>query len=754
LELTEPLPDELNERVRKLLAPEEEVLLAVATDIVDEHRYGERWLVMTPQRVMVLSANGDGNSHLTTEVPVKPITAAKAEGLVGNGSLEVTCDGRTVELLRYSSTLAKKFAAVARAVEKVAKEERMPSAEELIDHSILYCRTCKRPLPEWSDGICPDCMNRSRTVVRLLTYLRPYRTQALISLALAIAAQGVDLVPPYLSKLLVDDVLHVETMTSPARNMAMLWEIVLALLGLRLIGSLFSARRQMLMAWMGGRVLVDIRQQLYACMQRLQLRFFDRKQTGNLISRVSNDTQFLYFLVVDGFQDFVINGLQIIGIGIVLFWMNWRLALLILVPIPLIVIVTLAFIQRIHSVYHRLWHRFGAMSSLIGDALSGIRMVKAFAQEEREMDRFGRRNHDVFEAGWTAERTWATMWPVMMFVSGLGSLLVWLYGGHELIQRAAGGSAHTTLGTLIAFNVYLAMFYSPIQSLARMNNWIQRALTAAERTFEVLDSEPETYDAPDAVDMPNMRGDVEFRDVSFGYDKMKMVIQNLTVKVDAGHMCGLVGHSGAGKSTMINLICRFYDVAEGQILIDGVDIRKIKLKDLRRQIGVVPQDSFLFSGTIAENISYGKPDATREEVIRAAIAANAHDFILKQPDGYDTNVGERGGRLSGGERQRIAIARAILHNPRILILDEATASVDTETERQIQEALARLVENRTTFAIAHRLSTLREADYLLVLENGKKVEFGSHDELMEQRGAYYKLVQMQQELSKIKAVDG
>jgi ATP-binding cassette subfamily B protein len=740
--------------VQELLAPEETVLLSVATDIDDERRYGDKWLVMTPQRLLVFSPNGDGTSHLSTEVPVKPIESARAENLVGNGSFEVRYDGRTVELLRYSSSLAKKFAAVARAVEKVAKEEKMPSAEELVDPSVLVCKTCGQVLPEWSDGICPRCMRRSQTLVRLLRYLLPYRRYALIGFFLAIAAQVVDLVPPYLTKLLVDDILNVQKMADPQRNWAMLWQVVAALLGLRLIGSVISARRAVLMAWLGGRVLVDIRQQLYQTMQRLQLRFFDRRQTGSLISRISNDTQFLYFLVVDGFQDFIINGLQILGIGAVLFWMNWRLALLILVPIPFIVFVTVVFIHRVHSVYHRLWHRFGAMSSLIGDALSGIRMVKAFAQEEREMSRFQRRNQDVFAAGWLAEKTWGSIWPVMMFVSGAGSLLVWLYGGNEVIRSATGGPSETTLGTLIAFNVYLAMFYSPIQMLARMNNWVQRALTAAERTFEVLDSEPETYDAPDAVDLPNLKGEIEFKNVRFGYDKMKTVLDDVSVKVDAGHMCGLVGHSGAGKSTMINLICRFYDVSEGQILIDGVDIRKIKLNDLRRQIGVVPQDAFLFSGTIAENISYGKPDATREEVIRAAIAANAHDFILKQADGYDTNVGERGGRLSGGERQRIAIARAILHNPRILILDEATASVDTETERQIQEALARLVENRTTFAIAHRLSTLREADYLLVLENGKRVEFGTHDELVEAKGPYYKLVQMQQELAKIKAVDG
>jgi len=307
----------------------------------------------------------------------------------------------------------------------------------------------------------------------------------------------------------------------------------------------------------------------------------------------------------------------------------------------------------------------------------------------------------------------------------------------------------------MAFMNYMWMFYVPIQSIAHENNWVQRALTAAGRIFEILDSEPEAYEAPDAVPMPDVKGDVEFRNVTFGYDKHKPVLKDVSLDVQAGEMIGLVGHSGAGKSTTINLICRFYNVQEGQILIDGVDIRKIRLSDLRRQIGVVPQETYLFHGTIAENIAYGKRDATKEDIIRAARAANIHDVIMRFPDGYDTQVGERGALLSGGERQRISIARSILHNPKILILDEATSSVDTETERQIQEALDRLIRQRTTFAIAHRLSTLRNSSRLVVLEKGKVVEVGTHEELVQKPdGIYRKLVDIQTELSQIKVVDG
>jgi ATP-binding cassette subfamily B protein len=328
------------------------------------------------------------------------------------------------------------------------------------------------------------------------------------------------------------------------------------------------------------------------------------------------------------------------------------------------------------------------------------------------------------------------------------TLMVWFLGGHQVLGEGL------TLGTLTAFIWYLGMFYGPIQVLTHISDWLSHTFTAAERIFEVLDLKPDVGDAPDAAPMPHLEGRLEFHDVTFGYEKHNPVLKNVSLIVEPGEMIGFVGHSGAGKTTMINLICRFYDVDEGALLIDGVDLRKIRYDDLRRQMGVVLQETFLFDGTVAENIAYAKPDATLEEIMNAARAANAHDFIVNFPDGYNTPVGERGQRLSGGERQRIAIARAILHNPRILILDEATSSVDTETERQIQEALARLIKGRTTFAIAHRLSTLRNAHRLLVLEQGKQAELGTHEELMEKKGTYYKLVEMQTELGRIQAVGG
>jgi ATP-binding cassette subfamily B protein len=390
------------------------------------------------------------------------------------------------------------------------------------------------------------------------------------------------------------------------------------------------------------------------------------------------------------------------------------------------------------------------MSAQANDCISGMRVVKAFSQELQEVAKFETRSFAFNIAWYKADGLWATAMPIITFVTTLGTFLVWFFGGRNVLTGASG----LTIGTLVVFITYLSMFYGPLQMLTRLADFLNRAFTAAQRLFEVMDTDQEVYDDPNAQALPDPAGAFEFRKVQFAYVPDKPVLKGIDVDVKSGEMIGLVGRSGVGKTTMINLICRFYDVEEGAILLDGVDLRKLKLRDLRRHIGIVPQEPYLFHGTIYENIAYAKPGATKAQVIRAAIAANAHGFVMRQPDGYDTRVGERGAQLSGGERQRIAIARALLHDPKILILDEATSSVDTETEELIQEALGRLVKGRTTFAIAHRLSTLRNADRLLVLEEGKVAEFGTHEELMSRKGVYQNLVEMQSKISAATAVSG
>nr|MBC8235084.1 ABC transporter ATP-binding protein [bacterium] len=400
-----------------------------------------------------------------------------------------------------------------------------------------------------------------------------------------------------------------------------------------------------------------------------------------------------------------------------------------------------------HKVFHIVWKRWAEISGILADTIPGVRVVKAFVREKHEIDRFNDKASELFQGEMSAAKLYTVFRPLMGFIIFIGTIIIWFVGGREVIRNPA-----FTVGALTVFQSCMMQFYMPVQSIAWLNERFQRAATSAERVFEILDHKPEIADGEDAIDLPDIKGNIQFKNVTFAYESEQNVLEDVSFEVQPGEMIGLAGHTGAGKTTLINLVCRFYDINEGAILVDGHDIRDVKISSLRNQIGVVLQNPFLFNGSVADNISYGKPGATMREIMAAAKAANAHDFIMNFPDGYDTIVGERGERVSGGERQRISIARAILKDPRILILDEATSSIDTETEAKIQEALARLIKGRTVFAIAHRLSTLKHSHRLLILEKGNLAEIGTHNELMEMDGIYAKLCRMQTELSEIRAL--
>lgn len=737
------------------------VLIAVKADLSLDGIYDEEWLVISKERLRIfrldhISSNARPPAS-RLDISIAELKSPCTESLIGGGALLAIVNGQTVELVRYSNSRQRVFRRVCKYLNDLAEyDEAMANGDEKKPEPFLeedrdeekYCQRCALLLPEGTT-VCPACLNKARVAARLAQYLKPFRKQTVVLSVMLLTSTMLGLVSPYLMRPLMDVVLVPSGEPLPLRQ-RIFWlaAIILGMVTAQLVAQTINVVQGRVASSLSHKLAHSLRVELYQNLQRLSLHFFDNRKTGTLMTRLTQDTHELESVLTDGAQFFVANLLKLVGIIVVLLLLNWRLFLFLMIPIPFVILLSRIFRKRMQHLWPRWWHFRGLLNSAIHDNLSGIRVVKAFAQEAREIERFQPLSSELTKAGIRAEQTWLTMFSILTFTTGLGAIMVWSVGGMEVLNGTL------TLGTLLTFIAFLSTFYGPLQFANRFSEWLSRALAAADRVFEILDSSPSVPEAAEPVTIATIDGHVEFKNVTFGYDSHNPVLKNLTLTVKAGEMIGLVGHSGAGKSTTINLLCRLYDVNEGQICIDGVDIRKIRQKDLRSQMGLVMQDPFLFNGTIAENISYSKSGASCEEIIKAAKAANAHDFIASKPDGYDTVVGERGNALSGGERQRISIARAILHNPRILVLDEATSAVDTDSEKQIQDAIARLTKGRTTFAIAHRLSTLRYADRLVVFKEGQVEEIGTHDELLEKKGEFHRLVEMQQEMSKIKAVGG
>ena len=753
------LPDSLEETLQRLNVPTEQIRFAVRSDISSTGSYGEEWFVLTDAAIFTITGGGEVLHY----IPYKSVLGIRAEVMVDAALLVLETQEGTVDLIRYSNGCAAKFGFVARFIGdeiefRDGKRDEAPIWDyKTEDHT---CKSCGLLLPD-EFSPCPACTKKHKVMLRILSYIRPYRGRASLYIIFLIVGTLITLAPPYFTRILVDDILQLSEVPNAVPEASETWlgEIfrgiqpltvalsvaVGMLLAIRVISTIFSIFQQRVGAWLTFRIAANIRAHVYQHLHNLSIRFFDKRTTGTVISHVTEDSERLQDFMLEGLSFLSVQLFLFFGIGGMLFLMDWRLACFVLIPIPIIVFGAGWFWKKVRSLWHRAWRRRSKLFDIVNDSVSGIRVVRAFGRQRGEVNRFSTANVDTRDYETYAEMVWATYYPPLMFAVHLGTLIVWYAGGLNII------TGPMKLGTLFAFLGYLDMFYQPLRYFSPLINWASRAMTAAERLFEVIDSQPEQLDDGSLKAMPTITGEVKFHNMTFGYESHKPVLKDINLHVQPGEMIGLVGHSGAGKSTLINLICRFYTPDSGRLEIDGEDVRQINLKDLRQQIGVVLQDPYLFSGTIAENIAYAHPDAAMEDIIAAAKAANAHEFIVKFPDGYDTEVGERGGSLSGGERQRISIARAILHNPRILILDEATSSVDVETEQKIQQAIDRLVQNRTTFAIAHRLSTLRNADRLFVIEKGKGVECGSHGELMEKKGIYYKLVETQREAANVRA---
>lgn len=738
--LVEPLPQQVENALKAAEngGPQETPRIAFSTDIRADGTFGEEWLVVTDNSLYVFSPNGKAAADLVHSIPLSEIKNAQAEMLVGNGLLELKKDGESLAVLRYSNKVSAAARTAADGINALSKGEEPQEARAEDERK---CARCARVLPEESD-VCPACVDRKAILLRLFTFLTPYKLQVIGAISVLLGISVIELLPPYVAGRIVQALVVHRAGPDQAVRTVVFWVAILA--AARLISSFLQYGQRRLNSFLGARTLMDIRTALYERFTSLSLSYFDKRSLGSIMSRVTNDADNLWDFLMDGLPFVLSNALTIVGIGIVLFKLDWWLALLLLAPAPFIVLMTILFLPKVRTRFRNVWHRISKMYSTLNSSLQGMRVIKAFAQEDRENERFRSRNRGVFEASFAANSMWAIYMPALNILMSIGAYIIWIAGGYQVIHGAM------EIGTLMAFSGYLMQFYAPFQNFTRVLDWATRSVTAAERVFEVLDTQPDVRPSDKPLHIGRIKGEVEFRDVSFGYDRHKRVLEHFNLHIQPGEMIGLVGHSGAGKTTLINLVARFYDINEGAVEVDGLDIRNIDLHEYRGQLGIVPQEPFLFPGTIRDNIAYAKPSATPEEILRAAKAANCHEFIVKFPDGYDSQVGERGQRLSGGERQRISIARALLHDPRILILDEATASVDTETEKQIQEAISRLVQGRTTFAIAHRLSTLRNADRLVVMKEGKVVEVGTHDELMTLEGVYHGLVEVQAEINKIR----
>lgn len=708
--------------------------VTLTADLDPLGNFGTRTLHVSSTAVTVTEPDG----HTSYTCPIDQIATARNEPLVGGGQLEITrTDGTTETVIAYTATLAPRFSEAARGIEQLAKSE--PFLINL-ETEKTHCPKCHRRLPE-KDGQCPACVNRWKTMARIMAFLGPYKHRAVALAAFSILAAALQLVPPYIQKLLIDNIL---VPTGDRQPLSFLWIVLAFWLVVVAIGALIQIGKGRQVAYLSAYVIADIRAAVYRKIEFLKMSFFEKRKVGAIQSRLTNDTQNIWGFLVDGVPFLLSNTLLLVGAFGLMFYTNWLLTLAILSPIVVVVLLSSIFWGKMIYKWHKWSHKWARFQSHLTEALTGVKVMKAFAQEDQENARFISANDGLRHSGSEADQYWYTVFGAMTFFIALGMIVHFAVGGTMVYNQTL------TLGEFVQIQMYLTMVYGPMQWFAALNNWFSRAMAGAERIFEVMDTTPEPH-ATDTPDHP-ITGDVVFDNVRFGYDKSNPVIKGMSFHVKPGEMIGLVGKSGSGKSTTINLICRFYEPDSGTVKIDGVDYRTLGLHDLRRQIGVVLQEPFLFNGTIAENIAYGKPGASFEEIVEAARAANAHNFILGKPDGYDFVVGERGSRLSGGERQRVSIARAILHNPRILILDEATSSVDVETEKQIQEAIARLIKGRTTFAIAHRLSTLRNAHRLIAIEKGQIVESGTHEELMAKDGVFANLVKTQTETSQIIAV--
>ena len=728
------LPARWATKAEPKLAGDEKIQAWLEIDLDNRLQFSAGLVLVTDRRLLAFPPGDTGSE----EWPLRAGLALNHHDQAGVGALELVGEQGLLATWRY--TLAKNLAALRVISEFDLHRDSIATGRPVERSNEDCCPNCKVPLPPGEDE-CPAC-NREATVApstwtlfRLWRFARPYRWQLFSGFALTLASTAATLVPPYLTMPLMDNVL-IPFQNGKPIDWPLVGMYLGGLLGAALLAWGLGWIRTYILALVSERMGRDLRTQTYEHLLGLSLEYFGGKRTGDLMARIGSETDRINIFLSLDLLNFSTDVLMIVMTSVILFSINPWLALVTLLPLPVIGWLIHVVREKLRTGFEKIDRVWAEVTNVLADTIPGIRVVKAFAQEKREGERFRAANEHNLAMNDKLNKTWSLFTPTVTLLTEIGLLVVWIFG---IWQISKGNSS---VGVLTAFLAYIGRFYARLDSMSRIVSATQRAASSTKRIFDILDHVSSVPEPSSPVHLSKVTGRLELKKASFRYGT-RSVTRDVDLVIQPGEMIGLVGHSGSGKSTLVNLICRFYDVSEGQVLIDGVDVRSVPVAEFRQHIGLVLQEPFLFFGTIADNIAYGKPQATRQEIIAAARAAHAHEFILRLPHGYDSLVGERGQGLSGGERQRISIARALLIDPRILILDEATSAVDTETEKEIQKALDNLVKGRTTIAIAHRLSTLRKADRLVVMDRGRIVEIGNHDELMAIEGHYYKLYMAQ-----------
>lgn len=664
---------------------------------------------------------------------------------VATGVLMAEIDGVERNLCHFSNTKMEMFLRICRLVEKIKKGEEISEEDLNVKKGKECCPKCGMIYPDQERKVCPKCMDKKSILLRVVSYFKPYTKYLAVMVFCYLGTALLNLAWPYLSgTILYDQVLarnedFLALLHLPAgRFVTALTMLVIAMIATKIVIQALGILQGVLTAKIAPEVVATLKSQVFSSMGRLSISFYSKRQTGGLMTRVSDDAEEISSFFIDGIPYFFINLGNIIAMSVIMFYLNPLLALVSLILMPLLVILSYRMVPQLWHFYGKRHRANRRLKGQMNENFTGARVVKAFGQQKQEMDRFSKNNGKVKNAEMDVARYDIRFFALYFAVEDTISFLVWAVGGAMMIS-----GSNIELGLLLTFSGYVGQLKGPLEFFSRSVRWYTECMNSAQRMFEIIDAVPEVKEVPEPVRPDEFKGEIELKNVTFGYEAHKPILKNISFHVNAGEVFGIVGRSGAGKSTLVNLISRLYDAQEGEVLVDGINVKRYGFRELRKNVAMVSQETYIFMGTVAENIAYARPEATREEIIRAAVQANAHDFICKMPEGYDTLLGSSSRSLSGGEKQRISIARAILADPKILILDEATSAVDTETELAIQKSLERLEKGRTVLSIAHRLSTLRNATHLIVLDDGRLTESGTHEELLARKGTYYKLSELQ-----------